>query len=42
MELNPTEFIILIMICYSVGFLSCYLANKLEDKLEKYYYIKSK
>lgn len=40
MELNPTEFILLIMVCYSVGFLSCWLANRLETWLEKYYYIK--
>ena len=38
--LNPTEFILLIMVCYLVGFLSCWAAIKLEDKLDKYYYIK--
>jgi hypothetical protein len=39
-NLNPTEFILLIMICYSVGFLSSVAANKVKSILNKYYYIK--
>ena len=39
-NLNPTEFILLIMICYSVGFFSSVAANKVKSILSKYYYIK--
>ena len=38
--LNPTEYIILVLICYGVGLLSYWLVDKLLDKLNKYFYIK--
>jgi len=39
-NLNPTEFILLIMISYSVGFFSSEAATKFKNILNKYYYIK--
>ena len=38
--LNPTEYIILVLICYGVGLLSYWLVDKTIDKLNKYFYIK--
>ena len=37
--LNPTEYILLVLICYGVGLLSYWLVDKLLDKLNKYFYI---
>jgi len=38
--LNPTEYIILVLTCYSVGLLSYWLVDKLINKLNKYFYMK--
>ena len=38
--LNPTEYIILVLICYGVGLLSYWLIDKIIDRLKKYFYIK--
>ncbi len=39
-SLNPTQYFILVVGCYSVGYLSCYLYEKISDRLNKKYYIK--
>ena len=38
--LNPTQYFILVVGCYSVGYLSCYLYERVRDYLNKKYYIK--
>ena len=38
--LNPTQYLILVVGCYSVGYLSCYLYERISDRLNKKYYFK--
>ena len=38
--LNPTQYFILVVGCYSVGYLSCYLYERVRNRLNKKYYIK--
>jgi len=38
--LNPTQYLILVVGCYSVGYLSCYLYAIISEKKKKKYYIK--
>jgi len=38
--LNPTHYFILVVGCYSIGYLSCYLYERISDRLNKKYYIK--
>ncbi len=39
-SLNPTQYFILVVGCYSIGYLSCYLYEKISDRLNKKYYTK--
>ena len=38
--LNPTQYFILVVGCYCAGYLSCYLYERITDRLNKKYYIK--
>lgn len=38
--LNPTEYLIIIVGCYVVGYLSCYLFERISDRLNKKYFMK--
>ena len=42
MLINPTQYIVIILVSYSLGFLTNYLYERLEDKANKYFYIKGK
>lgn len=42
MLINQTEFIVIILVSYSLGYLTNYLTERLEDKANKYFYIKGK
>jgi|DEB0MinimDraft_10_1074344.scaffolds.fasta_scaffold15346_8 hypothetical protein len=38
--LNPTEYLIIVLGCFALGFLSNYLFERLIDRLNKKYYLK--
>jgi hypothetical protein len=38
--LNPTSYLLLISVCYGLGYFSKYIIDKGIDYLNKYYYIK--